>query len=116
MHFRVFFLAPWALYAAFLVVKDRAWRQWTRRAVPALVVAVGCATTSLYVFWLDLPSLRSSGVNTRLRLLHPQRQLHGLGNALLLGYRLDLRPVRAFERFQGTHVLPLKFPRPRCLG
>jgi hypothetical protein len=71
VHFRVFFLAPWALYAAFLVVKDRAWRQWTRRAVPALVVAVGCATTSLYVFWLDLPSLRSSGVNNLLLLSSP---------------------------------------------
>ena len=24
--------------------------------------------------------------------------------------------VRAHEGFQGTHVLPLKFPCPRCLG
>lgn len=71
VHFRVFFLAPWALYAAFLVLKDRAWRQWTRRAVPALAVAVGCAATSLYVFWLDLPFLRSSGVNNLLLLSSP---------------------------------------------
>ena len=68
VHFRAFFLAPWVLYAVLLVVKDRAWRRWTRRDLPALVVAAVCATASLYVFWLDLPALRGSGANNPLLL------------------------------------------------
>ena len=39
--------------------------------MPALAVAVGCAATSLYVFWLDLPFLRSSDVNNLLLLSSP---------------------------------------------
>ena len=71
VHFRVFFLAPWVLYAVFLVLKDRAWRRWTRRDIPAMLVAAGCAAASLYVFWLDLPALRGSGANNPLLLLSP---------------------------------------------
>ena len=71
VHFRAFFLAPWAVYAALLVLKDRAWRRWTRRDVPAMVVAVVCAGASLYAFWLDLPDLRISGVSNPLLLGSP---------------------------------------------
>src|ERR1039457_4469526 len=36
--------------------------------------------------------------------------------AFFLGDRLDLCPVCALEGFQGTQILPLKFPRPCDLG
>ena len=39
-------------------------------------------------------------------------ELHGLGDALLGCSLFHLGPVRAFERLQGTQVLPLKLPRP----
>lgn len=68
LHFRAFFLAPWALYAAFLVLKDRAWRRWSLRDIPAIVVAAVCAGASLYAFWLDLPALRVSDVTNGLLL------------------------------------------------
>jgi hypothetical protein len=72
IHFRVFFLAPWVLYAALLVLRDRAWRQWTRRDSWAVAVAVGCGMVSLYVFWLDLPALRASNPNNPLLLSSPE--------------------------------------------
>ena len=58
LHFRAYFFAPWAIYAAWLVVHDRAWRMWTWRHALALTGAVLCAASSLYVFTLGWPSLR----------------------------------------------------------
>ncbi len=71
VHFRAFFLAPWVLYGVFLLLKDRAWKRWTWRDLPALAVAAGCAAASLYAFWLDLPGLRQSGVTNPLLLSSP---------------------------------------------
>ncbi len=66
IHFRAFFLAPWSIYALFLILKDRQWRTWTRRDIPAMAIALVCAVVSLYVFYLDLPYLKSSWSNNPL--------------------------------------------------
>ena len=66
VHFRVFFQAPWALYAGFLMLKNRFWRGLRPRDGIAIVVAVVCAAVSLYVFWLDWASLGKVYVNNPL--------------------------------------------------
>jgi hypothetical protein len=66
IHFRAFFLAPWSIYAIFLIVKDRQWRTWAWRDVPAMLVALFFAATSLYVFYLDIPHLKASWPNNPL--------------------------------------------------
>lgn len=66
IHFRAFFLAPWSVYALFIIVKDRQWRTWTRRDIPAMALALAFAVVSLYVFYLDLPHLKSSWSNNPL--------------------------------------------------
>jgi hypothetical protein len=58
LHFRAFFLAPWALVAAFTMVRTRFWQRLDWRAGLALATAGLLGAISLYTFWLDLPSLR----------------------------------------------------------
>jgi len=56
----------------------------------------------------------------RLGLLDRQRELHGLGDALVFSGLLHLFSVRTLKGFQGAHVLSLKLAGPcglgRCLG
>jgi hypothetical protein len=58
LHFRVFFQAPWALWALGLMLRDRFWRRLRVRHVLGILVALVCACVSLLVFWLDWKSLR----------------------------------------------------------
>ena len=58
LHFRAFFLAPWALVAAWTMVRTRFWRRLDWRAGLALATAGVLGASSLYTFWLDWPSLR----------------------------------------------------------
>jgi hypothetical protein len=62
LHFRAFFLAPWALYAGWLALRgrfgERAGRRSRWRGVLALAGAGLLGSASLYTFWLDLPSLK----------------------------------------------------------
>jgi hypothetical protein len=57
IHFRAFFLGPWALYAGGLMLRNRFWRHLRVRGLAALLVAAACAATSLYAFRLDWTSL-----------------------------------------------------------
>jgi hypothetical protein len=61
VHFRAFFLAPWALLAAWTCVRSRCWRHLGGRRWLALGAAAGFAACALYTFWLDWPSLRVAG-------------------------------------------------------
>jgi hypothetical protein len=67
LHFRVFFQAPWAIWALGLMVRDRFWRKLRPRHVVAITIALACAAASLYAFWLDWESLRGVYVNNPLR-------------------------------------------------
>jgi hypothetical protein len=58
LHFRAYFLAPWALFAAWLLLRQRLWRRFGWREAAALVAAALLGLASLYTFWLDWPSLR----------------------------------------------------------
>jgi hypothetical protein len=58
LHFRAFFLAPWALVAAWTCVRTRCWRHLDGWGGLALLAAAGFAASSLWTFWLDWPSLR----------------------------------------------------------
>jgi hypothetical protein len=59
LHFRAFYLAPWAVYSGWLIVRDRQWRRWARWDFLSLGVALICAVCSLGSFALLWPTLRS---------------------------------------------------------
>jgi hypothetical protein len=68
LHFRVFFQAPWAVWALGLTLRDRSLRRLRPRHFIAVAVALACASASLLAFWLDWESLRGVSVNNPLRL------------------------------------------------
>jgi hypothetical protein len=67
VHFRVFFQAPWALLAAWIMLRNKQWRRLRRRDVAAILLSVAFALAALYVFWLDWASLAKVPLNTPLR-------------------------------------------------
>lgn len=67
LHFRVFFQAPWALWALGIMLRERFWHSFGPRDAVAAAVAVLCATVSLYVFWLDWASLGNVYINNPFR-------------------------------------------------
>ena len=67
LHFRVFFQAPWAVWALGLMVRDRFWRKLRPRHAVAIALALMCAAASLCAFWLDWASLRDVYINNPLR-------------------------------------------------
>ena len=67
LHFRVFFQAPWPLCAIWFMVRDKIWQRVQPRDAVALTIAGLCASTALYVCWLDWGSLSSVPLNNPLR-------------------------------------------------
>jgi hypothetical protein len=67
LHFRAFFLAPWAVWAFGSMLRNRFWRGLRPRHYVAIGVALLCAAASLLAFWLDWESLRHVYVNNPLR-------------------------------------------------
>lgn len=63
LHFRAFFLAPWAIYGAWLCWSQRARLRFTRWHGLAGVVAVGLAALSLGTFVQVWPTLRHLPIN-----------------------------------------------------
>lgn len=58
LHFRAYFFAPLAIYGAYLVIRHRQWRTWSRREMDLAGVSAVLATISLGVFVLIAPWLR----------------------------------------------------------
>ena len=58
IHFRAFFYAPIAIYAACGILLRREWRDWGRREVALIATAIVLGGASLYTFALLWPSLR----------------------------------------------------------
>jgi hypothetical protein len=60
VHFRALFFAPWALYAIYLVLRERQWRSWRRRHVVqgllAIILGSACLTL-IAVLWPHLHEL-----------------------------------------------------------
>jgi hypothetical protein len=67
LHFRVFFHAPYALWALVLAFRNRFWQRLRVRHVVAIMLALICGCISIYVFWLDWGSLRDVYINNPLR-------------------------------------------------
>jgi hypothetical protein len=59
IHFRSFFFAPWVLYGAFLIVRQRQWKAWRRPDWIAAGVAGVLTFTCLGVFFLLWPALKA---------------------------------------------------------
>jgi hypothetical protein len=57
LHFRAFFLGPWALFAAWLMVRTKFWKGLGWRGALAMAVAIIFGLSALHAFWLDWPSL-----------------------------------------------------------
>lgn len=57
LNFRAFYYAPWALAAAWLIVRDRQWRSFGRRDQAAVGLAAIFAAGSLWPYFLALPGL-----------------------------------------------------------
>jgi hypothetical protein len=62
IHFRVLFLAPLSLYAAYLFVRERQWRGFGWKQGLAVAVAAGLTFCTLGTFWLVTPALRQMTV------------------------------------------------------
>src|SRR5438105_12814524 len=57
LHFRAYYYAPWAVAAAFIVVRDRQWRDWRGRDFAALAAGAVLGAASLVSYFLALPGL-----------------------------------------------------------
>ena len=68
IHFRCFFLAPWAVYAAWIFFSDRQWRAFRGRDLLALGAGGACTFASLGAFALVSPVLGRQHVNNSLNL------------------------------------------------
>jgi hypothetical protein len=60
LHFRAYYYAPWALWAGWLVLRDRQWKSWKRVDWLAAAGALVMGGSSLYVFLLTWPALVST--------------------------------------------------------
>jgi hypothetical protein len=58
LHFRVLLFAPWAVAAAWLVVRDRVWRGGSGRTLAALAASAVLSLASLYAFALNWPGMK----------------------------------------------------------
>lgn len=76
LHYRTFFLAPLVLYALYLIVKEKQWRQWRGHAWAGVALAGVLGGASLYTFWLVSPWLG------RFPATNPLRWISGNGIAL----------------------------------
>ncbi len=57
LHFRAYYYAPWAIWAAAMVVRERQWRTWTPRDWTAAGAAALLGGASLTTYFLALPGL-----------------------------------------------------------
>jgi hypothetical protein len=71
IHFRSFFLAPWAVYAVWIFVRDGQWRGLRARDFFAAGAGGLCAFASLGVFALVSPVLAKQQINNSLNLTVP---------------------------------------------
>jgi hypothetical protein len=62
IHFRVLFLAPLSLYAAYLFVRERQWRDFGPKQGLLAVMVAGLSFITLGTFWLVTPALRQMTV------------------------------------------------------
>jgi hypothetical protein len=96
LHFRVFFQAPFALYAAWVMGRTRFWRRFHRRDAVAVAVGVLCAVCSLYVFWLDWASLSNVGLHNSLHSSSPDKPVIWNFKILLLICAVAFAAARAW--------------------
>ena len=68
IHFRAFSLAPWALYAAWLFVRERQWRALGLRDLAAIGVGAALAAATLGAFALVAPALGQQEVHNPVNL------------------------------------------------
>jgi hypothetical protein len=52
LHFRALLFVPWVLWAAWLGVRERVWRNWARRELAAATVAIVLGTATILTFAL----------------------------------------------------------------
>jgi hypothetical protein len=62
LHFRALFFAPWALYALYLIVRERQWRTWKRGQYAEAAGAAILSATSLAIFAAVWPYLHDLNV------------------------------------------------------
>ncbi len=68
LHFRALFLAPWAIYAAWIFIHDRQWRDLRARDLLALFLGLFCAAASLTALKLVSPTLAQQEINNSVNL------------------------------------------------
>ena len=109
LHFRAFYLGPWALAAAWMVVKDKQWRAFRGKDFIALAAALVCAVASLGTFAMVWPSM--SGLQD-VNALHRQPILFAFLLFWILCAAVFLR-ARAFLDLAVLVWLALLFPLQR---
>ena len=78
IHFRALFLAPWALYGAWIFVRDRQWRGLRRRDYAVMGIGAACAGAALSAFALVTPTLAKQDVNNSVNICVPSVRVGAL--------------------------------------
>jgi hypothetical protein len=68
IHYRAFFFAPLAIYAAYSILRNGDWRRWRIREMIAVAVAMLLGGTSLYTFGLLWPWFSQVQITNPVRL------------------------------------------------
>lgn len=71
LHFRALFLAPWAVYALYLVISQQEWRTWGRRGAALAGVTGVLAVGSLVPFFLLWPFVHRIPISTSINVSDP---------------------------------------------
>ncbi len=71
LHFRSYFFAPLAIYAAWIVLRDRQWRTWRRLDWGLASVAAVLSLVSLGVFGLVWPWVSTQSINNPVSIMNP---------------------------------------------
>lgn len=57
LHFRAFYLAPWAIYAAVIIIQHKQWKGWDRNDLVAVAAVLFLSVCSLGTFFMVLPAM-----------------------------------------------------------
>ena len=66
MHFRALFFVPWAVYAMFLIARDRDWLRWNWKDTAMASGTLICGGAAIGVLLIVMPALRSLGITNSL--------------------------------------------------
>jgi hypothetical protein len=95
LHFRALFFAPWALYALYLIIRDRSWRAWSPGKYIQATAAVVLSALSLRVFTVIWPYLHTLEIYNPISLANEPVDVPAIKVFILIAVVLVVVLVRA---------------------